>query len=442
MSQDKDINTLFNAAKNEPIGFSFESAKHKFQQSLSAPAYTSTIKKAVKSFKNLKIIIMSLTTLGTIILGITYFFSGNQESIISKDHDYQLEIEESRIEIVQDEKEVHTGLVKVRKAEVAEVRINRLPVKPIQKQVMDNELNPWNKEWLNKVPVKVIEQPYVYFPKLTPDEIEENDKQIKDMVKEFAKKKKGWTLFPSGAFEVDEKQISLQAFYVKTTEVTNLEYKTFLFDLLKNDNKNAFNKAKPNQQAWTEMLGGGVDDMTDMYFSHPAFAQYPVNNISVEGAQMYCDWFTQKVKQESKEVITRFRLPFESEWKYVASEMGSLTKYAWEGQFLRNAKGCYLSNFYAGTESDTVENNYQADGGMFTVKVDSYFPNSMGVYSISGNVAEMVVLSDVDEFGLLGGSFLSSAEELLIFSAPKSILIPSGSPDVGFRPVLTFVKER
>ena len=43
---------------------------------------------------------------------------------------------------------------------------------------------------------------------------------------------------------------------------------------------------------------------------------------------------------------------------------------------------CILANFKPG------RGDYPADGGMYTVKADGYFPNDYGLFNMSGNVAE------------------------------------------------------
>jgi gliding motility-associated lipoprotein GldK len=47
-----------------------------------------------------------------------------------------------------------------------------------------------------------------------------------------------------------------------------------------------------------------------------------------------------------------------------------------------NKKGCYLANF------KPQRGNYAADGGLYTVPVDKYWPNDYGLYNMSGNVSE------------------------------------------------------
>ena len=71
------------------------------------------------------------------------------------------------------------------------------------------------------------------FPVLTEDEIKLNHVQKKRMVDQLAKLNKyKYAFIPMGSFIYGKDTFSCQAFYMQTTEVSNLEYRTFLFDLL------------------------------------------------------------------------------------------------------------------------------------------------------------------------------------------------------------------
>ena len=70
-------------------------------------------------------------------------------------------------------------------------------------------------------------------PVLSNDHIKENEKQKAKMLKALAKKKsEDYVYIPSGTMFYEGSTKSFQAFYIQTTEVSNLEYRTFLNDLI------------------------------------------------------------------------------------------------------------------------------------------------------------------------------------------------------------------
>lgn len=123
------------------------------------------------------------------------------------------------------------------------------------------------------------------------------------------------------------------------------------------------------------------------YFWHPAFDDYPVVGVDWHMANAFCYWRTNlwnSYQSRRKDGVNteEFRLPFESEWEYAARGSHDLAPYPWGGDYVRNAKGCLLANFKPG------RGNYPEDGGLYTVKADSYFPNDYGLYNMAGNVSE------------------------------------------------------
>ncbi|MBC8053374.1 MAG: SUMF1/EgtB/PvdO family nonheme iron enzyme [Sphingobacteriaceae bacterium] len=130
------------------------------------------------------------------------------------------------------------------------------------------------------------------------------------------------------------------------------------------------------------------EPLTQGYFSHPAFKEYPVVGVSWRQARAFTVWRTQLFSgyAESKKMpgYTRpdYRLPTEAEFEYAARGGRIGNDYPWGGPYIRNAKGCLMANFKPG------RGNYIDDGGPFTVNVKSYFPNDYGLYNMAGNVAE------------------------------------------------------
>ncbi len=128
------------------------------------------------------------------------------------------------------------------------------------------------------------------------------------------------------------------------------------------------------------------EPMTRQYFHHPAYDDYPVVGVSWYQAKAFCAWRTrlwEDYKTERGEPLNdEFRLPTEHEWEYAARGGKKLAPYPWGGPYVRNSKGCVLANFKPG------RGNYPEDGGFYTVRADSYWPNDYGLYNMAGNVSE------------------------------------------------------
>ena len=128
------------------------------------------------------------------------------------------------------------------------------------------------------------------------------------------------------------------------------------------------------------------DPMTQMYFWHPAYDEYPVVGVNWKQARAFCIWRTQLLnsylEENGNSFVQDFRLPSESEWEYAARGGLDLSPYPWGGPYVRNSRGCFLGNF------KPMRGNYMDDGGVYTVKTTSYWPNDYGLYCMAGNVSE------------------------------------------------------
>lgn len=128
------------------------------------------------------------------------------------------------------------------------------------------------------------------------------------------------------------------------------------------------------------------DPMTNMYFWHPAYDNYPVIGITWVQARAFCVWRTQKLNNWLEAMgaiwVQDFRLPTEGEWEYGARGDLKDSPYPWGGPYIRNSAGCMLGNF------KPMRGRYFDDGGFYPVKAYSYNPNGYGLYCMAGNVAE------------------------------------------------------
>lgn len=141
------------------------------------------------------------------------------------------------------------------------------------------------------------------------------------------------------------------------------------------------------------------DPMTQMYFWHPAYDDYPVVGVTWEQANAFAHWRTLYLNSYYRTIgtpiVNPFRLPTEAEWEYAARGGRDFNPYPWGGPYIRNHKGCFLANF------KPLRGNYIEDGGFYPVKVTSYFPNDYGLYQMAGNVAEWTATTYSEEMYML-----------------------------------------
>jgi formylglycine-generating enzyme required for sulfatase activity len=285
-------------------------------------------------------------------------------------------------------------------------------------------------------------------PKLTDDEIKKTVKQKKKMMKDLMKPDaRVYAFIPAGSFDYFGERISLASYYMQRTEVTNFEYRTFLFDLVMQQRTDDFLAAKPDEAMWTKSFGPDAEVMVKLYFSHPAYDNYPVVNIPRAGAELYCKWlYDEAQKYAGKKALPFFqvRIPTRQEWVNAASVQGKNPTYPWGGESIQNEKQCYLANH------KPTDSTYFEDGGFFTVKVNSYTANDFGLYNMSGNVAEMVVdgflntikMDPIDSSavftpGTAGGGWMNTSHEVQISAADNHPNESNPHPNIGFRVVMS-----
>jgi serine/threonine protein kinase/Tol biopolymer transport system component len=162
------------------------------------------------------------------------------------------------------------------------------------------------------------------------------------------------------AGEADEQpphMVTLDAFWMDQTEVTNAMYATLLND---------WRPATKDLDMW---LDTGDEDcqltqVDEIWQPKDGFGDYPVVEVSQYGAAAYCEW-------------AGGRLPTEAEWE-AAARGGLVDKnYPWGDE----SPVCDL-----GTQNGA---QYGACGQQ-TVPVKSFLPNGYGLFDMAGNVWEWV----------------------------------------------------
>ena len=279
---------------------------------------------------------------------------------------------------------------------------------------------------------------YVLIPDITPEEAAANRRRKDDMLRQLLKiDKKEWAYAPSGRTQVGDATVEVPAFYMQTHEVSNLQYKTFLYDLVLENRLREYELAAVRDSGW--MHYSGMESYIQNYFWNPAYNDYPVVNITPQGAQLYCVWLTQNANGllGHKEKINDVHLPSVAEWLYAARAGNDSNVYAWPGQYLRNSRGVFLANSRSGSEEDY-------DGVDITAPVRAYAPNAWGFYNLCGNVAEMTLPIQNGSMQVKGGSWSRPPAHMRLTHDRSVPVDDFPLPDVGFRCVYTFlsVQER
>ena len=232
--------------------------------------------------------------------------------------------------------------------------------------------------------------------------------------------------------------------YAMKTEVSNEMYELFLNDLLQSKRFEDLALAKNPAVEWRSLLSNELKGLSDeklFLLGKPDKPGFPALNMSYEAAQMYCRWLTDVYNQiehrKKPSEKAAFRLPTEKEWEFLALGGKEKRSYAWEGSDLRNAKGCYLANINTIDAANTYDkqefcpscNQYNLDGGLFTVTTGSYLVNEFGLYNMIGNVAEMVAEKGISK----GGSWNTKGNDASIL---KSETYSGPNAYTGFRVVM------
>ena len=141
----------------------------------------------------------------------------------------------------------------------------------------------------------------------------------------------------------------------------------------------------PDTSCWVnDFQNADNERYMKLYFSNPAFDDYPVVGVTWEQANAFCAWrtnFLMKGLGDYAKWIQRYRLPSEVEWEYAARGKEG-NPFPWESLEVKSDKGCFYANF------KPDRGNYTQDGSLITSKCGIFSANSNGLYDMAGNVAE------------------------------------------------------
>jgi gliding motility-associated lipoprotein GldJ len=234
-----------------------------------------------------------------------------------------------------------------------------------------------------------------------------------------------------------ERTVTVASFYMDETEVTNVDYKEFLFNIADSISADSLQKLEPNESVWAGSMSYN-DVYSTYYFKYPGFNFYPVAGVSWTQASAYSQWRTiyvndlerkknfggkrkrgddeEEAEQLSQDqliergvVFPNYRLPNEAEWEFAAKAMVGTQYmdenqengriYPWDGRGPRNPynikrksrQGDFLANFKRGRgDYAGISGSVSNDGEIIPTNVYDFPPNDFGLYNMAGNMNEWV----------------------------------------------------
>ncbi len=94
------------------------------------------------------------------------------------------------------------------------------------------------------------------------------------------------------------RRVTVASFYMDETEVSNLDYREYLFWLKRvyPNNPEKYEAALPDTLVWRDELAYNEPYIMN-YLRHPAYSNYPVVGVSWLQANDYCEWRTDRVNE-------------------------------------------------------------------------------------------------------------------------------------------------
>ena len=253
--------------------------------------------------------------------------------------------------------------------------------------------------------------------------------------------------YPPGTIRIDEN------LYMDEVEITNLDWKEYLYFLEQDSSQKVWKSMIPDTTIFSKgnkMVKHLHLDPSERfvhyktYYDNPLHQMFPVLGVSHKQATKYCAWRSDLVNQQLQAIVSKkkswrkllgkdeltlvYRLPTAEEWEWAAlGELDSLEfpmGYAEEQLDMLRFK-----------ENPLKDGNFAHEGIPFVEHVyKNSPPNSLGLYGMMGNVAEMT-----EEKGIAkGGAFIHSK-----FRARASDIFQYKEPShwLGFRCICEWEME-
>lgn len=269
------------------------------------------------------------------------------------------------------------------------------------------------------------------------------------------KLRKELAYIPGGKSVLNKDTTVVTSFFMKREEVKQQEYASFLAHLRATKAEETLRIATVDSMGWAA-VGPHNQPYVTYYHSHPAYAPYPIVNITYEAALAYCAWYEHELnKQLEGKYTATVTLPSTSEWIRAVRGDEHFYPYAWGGPYLRNALGRAMCN-YAPVGDEAITRNtasrkpevltnaivgpviiagYIRDNADILAPTYTYSPNMHGLYNMNGNAREMTATKGV----CIGGSWRDTGFDVRNESLAS---YTNSACDLSFRPIVRLVENK
>jgi formylglycine-generating enzyme required for sulfatase activity len=256
---------------------------------------------------------------------------------------------------------------------------------------------------------------------------------------------RGITIFEISSIKKNYVKVK-EDLYVSKYEVSNVDYRNFLSDMQNANQLESYQNCLPDTLCWEDSQHSTAL-FVQYYFRYPNYDNYPEVGVSYESAMSYCSWLTENYNQNAKRKFRKvyFKLLTKDEWIFAANKGDTSKVYTWGSGFIQNNRKQDLCNYrhieykydsatkkYQPIEKSAIEK--QIERSKITTSVNSYFPNSFGIYNMCGNVAEMV-----EEKGIAKGGSYNDPSYKVTISSEIRYLKPQS--DIGFRVAMKVIEQ-
>ncbi len=313
-----------------------------------------------------------------------------------------------------------------------------------------------------KNPIEVSQKSERAVPYLTEKDKVRYAKVKNQILLKLVKSDKGlYTHIPANKINYAGKEIILDGFTIRNMGISNLEYKTFLADLIIQKRDADYFTSQVFSGNWAKQ---SYSSLANSYFVDEKYNDFPVVNITLEGANLFCKWLEEEtaafIKQNNININPpKIRLPYDEEWINAARE--GYAKIAFEkgyNSIYDESEGLvnhsftnraelvkkrvkridtlytqFTTNRYGWNEKEIIE--FLGTGFKYydPNPADTIYTNRMKVFGKLGRVSEMVCQKNNARVWLTGLSWKSKEDYLKLENEFKT---NSSSPFVGFRPVI------